>query len=116
MTLHPTPHIAGAARRMFGRPLLRALAPLAAAALLAGCAVQPNGKGGMPVGVHVDARSLDDNPSLLSDAAMMKMPVFVYSVEGDASLAAALRRARQGSGRWPSGVIVDADAFCARLQ
>lgn len=73
---------------------------------------------GMPVGVHVDARSLDDNPALLSDAAMMKMPVFVYAVDGDASLAAALRRARQSSGRWPSGVIVDAgaDAFCARLQ
>lgn len=51
MTLHPTPHIAGAARRMLRRPLLRALAPLAAATLLAGCAVQPNGKGGMLIGV-----------------------------------------------------------------
>ncbi|SEO17117.1 glycerophosphoryl diester phosphodiesterase [Duganella sp. CF517] len=73
---------------------------------------------GMPVGVHVDARSLDANPALLSDAAMMKMPVFVYAVEGDAALAAALKRARQRDGRWPSGVIVDesAPAFCARLQ
>ncbi|MYN11397.1 glycerophosphodiester phosphodiesterase [Pseudoduganella aquatica] len=73
---------------------------------------------GMPVGVHVDARTLDANPALLSDAALMKMPVFVYAVDGDAALAAALQRSRQHSGRWPSGVIVDESAagFCARLR
>ncbi|WP_232310981.1 glycerophosphodiester phosphodiesterase [Herbaspirillum autotrophicum] len=69
---------------------------------------------GMPVGVHVDGRTLDANPMLLSDAGMMKMAVFVYSVDGDASLVAAVRRAHQHSGRWPSGVVVDgnADQFC----
>lgn len=72
---------------------------------------------GVPVGVHVDARTLDANPALLPDAALMKMPVFVYAVDGDGALAAALQRARQRSGRWPSGVIVDESAgFCARLQ
>lgn len=73
---------------------------------------------GMPAGVHVDARSLDANPALLSDAAAVNMPVFVYAVEGDAALADALKRARQRSGHWPSGVIVDdsAQRFCARLR
>jgi glycerophosphoryl diester phosphodiesterase len=69
---------------------------------------------GMPVGVHVDGRTLDANPMLLSDAGMMKMPVFVYAVDGDASLAAALRRAHERTARWPSGVIIDGNAeqFC----
>lgn len=69
---------------------------------------------GMPVGVHVDARTLDANPTLLSDAGMMKMPVFVYAVEGDGSLAASLRRAHERTARWPSGVVIDGDAgqFC----
>ena len=73
---------------------------------------------GMPVGVHVDARSLEANPALLSDAAMLNMPVFVYAVEGDAALAASLKRARQRDGRWPSGVVVEesAKSFCARVQ
>jgi len=69
---------------------------------------------GMPVGVHVDARSLDANPMLLSDAGMMKMPVFVYAVEGDAALASSVRRAHERSGRWPSGVVIDGEPerFC----
>ncbi|MFL9923696.1 glycerophosphodiester phosphodiesterase family protein [Herbaspirillum lusitanum] len=69
---------------------------------------------GMPVGVHVDARSLDANPTLLSDASMMKMPVFVYAVQGDTALAAAVRRAHDRTARWPSGVVIDGDAdqFC----
>lgn len=73
---------------------------------------------GMPVGVHVDARTLDANDDLLTDAALMKMPVFVYAVDGDAALAASIKRARASSGRLPSGVIVDeaAPAFCARMQ
>jgi glycerophosphoryl diester phosphodiesterase len=73
---------------------------------------------GMPVGVHVDARTLDANDDLLADAALMKMPVFVYAVDGDAALAASIKRARSSSGRLPSGVIVDesAQAFCARMQ
>lgn len=73
---------------------------------------------GMPVGVHVDARSLESNPALLADAAHANMPVFVYAVDGDAALASALKRARQRSGYWPTGVIVDdsAQSFCARVQ
>lgn len=69
---------------------------------------------GMPVGVHVDARSLDANATLLSDAGMMKMPVFVYAVDGDAALAASVRRAHDRTARWPSGVVIDGDAdqFC----
>ena len=54
---------------------------------------------GMPVDVYVDARSLDANPALLSDAAMKKMPVLVYAVEGDSALAASLKRTRQRNGR-----------------
>jgi glycerophosphoryl diester phosphodiesterase len=76
------------------------------------------GQIGAPVGVHVDARTLDDNPALLGDAAALRVPVFVYAVGGDAALAEALRRARARGGYWPSGVIVDGDAgaFCARLR
>ena len=73
---------------------------------------------GMPVGVHVDARSLDANPNLLVDAAGLNMPVFVYAVDGDSALAASLLRAQKRSHRWPSGVILDggSDAFCGMLQ
>lgn len=73
---------------------------------------------GMPVGVHVDARSLDANPNLLTDAATLNMPVFVYAVDGDSALAASLLRAQKRSHRWPSGVILDGnpDAFCAMVQ
>ena len=73
---------------------------------------------GMPVGVHLDARSLDANPRLLTDAATLNMPVFVQAADGDSALAAALLRAQQRSQRWPSGVVIDgsADAFCAMLE
>lgn len=73
---------------------------------------------GMPVGVHVDARTLDDNAALLADAAALDMPVFVYAVDGDTALASAVKRARQRTGYWPTGVIVDggADSFCARIK
>ncbi|WP_296943825.1 glycerophosphodiester phosphodiesterase [uncultured Massilia sp.] len=73
---------------------------------------------GAPVGVHVDARTLDDNPALLTDAAAARVPVFVYAVAGDAALATSVRRARMRTGYWPSGVVVDgaAAAFCARLD
>ena len=73
---------------------------------------------GMPVGVHVDARSLDANPNLLADAAGMNMPVFVYAVDGDSALAASLLRAQQRSHRLPSGVILDGnpETFCAMMK
>jgi glycerophosphoryl diester phosphodiesterase len=73
---------------------------------------------GAPVGVHVDARTLDDNPALLADAAALRIPVFVYAVAGDAALASSVQRARARTGYWPSGVIVDggADSFCARVK
>jgi len=73
---------------------------------------------GMPVGVHVDARSLDANPALLADAASLNMPVFVYAVDGDSALAASLLRAQKRSHRWPSGVILDGsgEAFCGMLD
>jgi len=76
------------------------------------------GRVGAPVGVHVDARTLDANGRLLADAAALAMPVFVYAVEGDSALAASLQRARRTSGMWPSGAIVDgsAEAFCAKLR
>jgi len=73
---------------------------------------------GMPIGVHVDARSLDANSHLLSDAASLDMPVFVYGSDGDSALAASLLRAQKRSHRWPSGVILSGppDAFCAMLE
>lgn len=73
---------------------------------------------GMPIGVHVDTRSLDANPHLLADAATLDMPVFVYGADGDSALAASLLRAQKRSHRWPSGVILDGppDTFCAMLE
>jgi len=73
---------------------------------------------GMPMGVHVDARTLDANTQLLADAAAMRMPVYVYAVAGDAALAASLKGARQRTGLWPTGAIIDgaAQGFCARLR
>ena len=73
---------------------------------------------GAPVGVHVDARTLDANGKLLADAAALSMPVFVYAVDGDAALASALQKARRATGMWPSGAIIDgnAEAFCAKLR
>jgi glycerophosphoryl diester phosphodiesterase len=73
---------------------------------------------GAPVGVHVDARTLDANAKLLVDATALSMPVFVYAVDGDSALAAALQRARRATGLWPSGAIVDgsAEAFCSKLR
>ena len=73
---------------------------------------------GMPVGVHVDARSLDANPALLADAASLNMPVFVYAVDGDSALAASLLRAQQRSHRLPSGVILDGnpETFCSMMR
>jgi glycerophosphoryl diester phosphodiesterase len=76
------------------------------------------GRVGTPVGVHVDARTLDANGKLLADAAALSMPVFVYAVDGDGALAAALQKARRATGMWPSGAIIDggAEAFCAKLK
>jgi len=107
-------HAAAAGTNALTRGIARkASAPRLDQAWLAGVRQQV----GMPVGVHVDARSLSDNPTLLQDAAALQMPVFVYSVEGDKELADTLRRIQQRSGYWPSGVIVDegAQQFCARL-
>jgi len=76
------------------------------------------GRVGAPVGVHVDARTLDANGKLLMDAAALAMPVFVYAVDGDSALASSLQRARRATGMWPSGAIIDgtAEAFCAKLR
>lgn len=76
------------------------------------------GRVGAPVGVHVDARTLEANRNLLTDAAALAMPVFVYAVEGDSALASALQKARRATGMWPSGAIIDggAEAFCAKLR
>ncbi|MBB5370238.1 MULTISPECIES: glycerophosphodiester phosphodiesterase family protein [unclassified Janthinobacterium] len=73
---------------------------------------------GMPIGVHIDARSLDANPHLLGDAATLNMPVFVYGADGDSALAASLLRAQKRSHRWPSGVILNGppETFCAMLE
>ena len=71
-----------------------------------------------PVGVHVDAQSLRDNPGLMRDAAAQGVAVFTYSLSGDTSHIQALRESRARSGFSSSGAIIDGDpgAFCASLS
>ncbi|WP_244916841.1 glycerophosphodiester phosphodiesterase [Pandoraea apista] len=72
---------------------------------------------GLPAGIHVDARTMDANPDLLTDAAAARLAVFAYAVQGDAALADAIGRAHARTGKMPSGAVVDgsADAFCRRV-
>lgn len=73
---------------------------------------------GKPVGVHVDAKTMDANPMLLEDAAATGLAVFAYAVDGDAALASAIVRAHAITSRLPSGAIIDgrADNFCALVR
>lgn len=71
-----------------------------------------------PVGVHVDAQSLKDNPGLMGDAAALGVAVFTYSLTGDAAHIQALRESYARSGFRPSGAVIDGDptAFCAAVS
>jgi glycerophosphoryl diester phosphodiesterase len=71
-----------------------------------------------PAGVHVDAKTMDANPTLLDDAAATGLSVFAYAVDGDAALANAIGRAHARTNRLPSGAIIDgrADLFCAQVR
>ncbi|MRS99678.1 glycerophosphodiester phosphodiesterase [Ralstonia pickettii] len=73
---------------------------------------------GKPVGVHVDAKTMDANPMLLDDAAATGLSVFAYAVDGDVALASAIGRAHARTNRLPSGAIIDghADSFCAQVR
>ncbi|NMV37308.1 glycerophosphodiester phosphodiesterase [Ralstonia insidiosa] len=70
---------------------------------------------GKPAGIHVDAKTMDANPTLLDDAAATGLAVFAYAVDGDAALASAIGRAHARTNRLPSGAIIDgrAEHFCA---
>lgn len=73
---------------------------------------------GAPVGVHVDARTLLANPTLLENAQSLGMPVFTYSLGNDQEHATALRQYARRSGMLPSGAVIDttAERFCAMLS
>lgn len=73
---------------------------------------------GKPAGVHVDAKTMDANPTLLDDAATTGLAVFAYAVDGDTALANAIGRAYARTNRLPSGAIIDgrADRFCAQVR
>lgn len=72
---------------------------------------------GAPVGLHVDIFSLRANPNLFADAAAIRMPVFTYSLRGDADHAESLRRLLRERRMLPSGAIIDGDprSFCDRI-
>lgn len=71
-----------------------------------------------PVGIHVDAQSLKDNPGLMRDAVAQGVAVFTYSLTGDAAHMQAIRENHARSGFWPSGAVIDGDpgAFCASVS
>jgi len=72
---------------------------------------------GQPVGIHVDVNTLEHNPTLLSTARRMNIPVFSYSLGDDREHARQLTELRKQSGLLPSGAIINgqADTFCTFL-
>jgi glycerophosphoryl diester phosphodiesterase len=72
---------------------------------------------GAPVGVHVDAYSLDANPTLPRDAAQQGISVMTYALGDDIAHARQLRHIWETQGRLPDGVIIDStpEAFCAAM-
>lgn len=72
---------------------------------------------GAPVGVHVATNTLTANPSLLPEAAALRMPIFTYAVDGDGKHADVLAFVAKKTGLLPSGAIIDGNpsAFCADL-
>lgn len=73
---------------------------------------------GAPVGVHVDVNTLAANPSLLSDARDLGIPVFTYHLGPDRVHAEALRTQARKSGLLPSGAIIDGGPkeFCSAVS
>jgi glycerophosphoryl diester phosphodiesterase len=67
-----------------------------------------------PVGVHVDINTLAANPSLLTDAKILNVPVFTYHLGADKKHAETLRATARRTGLLPSGAIINGSAsvFC----
>lgn len=73
---------------------------------------------GPPVGLHVDARILQENPRVLQEARELGIPVFSVGFDGVAAHLAALRGGAAAARMRPSGAMVDGAAagFCDAVK
>lgn len=72
---------------------------------------------GAPVGIHVDAAMLDDDPDMLVRARKAGVALFTYSLAGDRAHVSALRAAAARTRLLPSGAVIDGapEQFCTQL-
>ena len=73
---------------------------------------------GNNVGLHVDIRTIQNNPNLLKDAQASATPIFIYSMSGDRKLIDVLGFYLKKNKILPSGVIIDGnpESFCSALK
>ncbi len=73
---------------------------------------------GAPVGLHLDARILQENPHVLEQARELGIPVFTFGFEPAPAHVAALRSGSAAARMRPSGAIADGDAagFCDAVK
>ena len=71
-----------------------------------------------PVGIHVDAATLENNKNLLVDAKALGMPIFTYSLGTEQAHINAIKSSALRTGLYPSGAIIDGDPndFCNKMS